>query len=202
LYELSGIGSVAGYSAGSHLFSQDAPADHIFEIKTGLVATFHITATGDRRIIDFYTAGQLIGIAMRGTHRLSCQAITRAEVVVFSRKAILNMTSINKNVVKKLWSELISEHLRQEQHIVWLGSAAQERVASFLLAMADQCGEGGLVELPMIRRELAEYLGLTVETISRLMTSFRAMDVIVMLEDSNRIKILDRGRLEQIGGYA
>ena len=161
LHDLSRVGQINVYPAGSYLFRQNAPADSIFEINSGLVITYHITSSGDRRIVDFFTAGELIGIASRGAHRLACQAVTSAEVAVLNREAVLSTT--NKRVVEKLWSEIISERLKQEQHIVWLGSSAKERISSFLLTMADRRGQNGHVELPITRRELSEYLGLTVE---------------------------------------
>ena len=200
LNDLISLGQIVIYPAGSHLFRQNTPAEYVFEIKSGLVFTYHITSSGNRRIVDFYTAGQSIGIAIRGRHRLACQAITSAEVAVLNRETILSITKYNKQVVDKLWSEIISERLRQEQHIVWLGSSATERVAGFLLTMADRCGQSGLVELPITRRELSEYLGLTVETVSRVVTNFRTKGAIAIVENSNRIEILDRERLEQEAG--
>ena len=140
----------------------------------------------------------MIGIASRGAHRLACQAVTSAEVAVLNREAVLSTT--NKRVVEKLWSEIISERLKQEQHIVWLGSSAKERISSFLLTMADRRGQNGFVELPITRRELSEYLGLTVETVSRVITSFRTKGAIAIVENSNRIEILDRERLEREAG--
>ena len=200
LSDLIGLGQAVIYPAGSHLFRQNTPAEYVFELKSGLVLTYYITSSGNRRIVDFYTAWQSIGIAIRGRHQLACQAITSAEVAVLSRETILSTTKYNKQVVAKLWSEIISERLRQEQHIVWLGSSATERVASFLLTMADRYGQSGLVELPITRRELSEYLGLTVETVSRVITSFRTKGAIAIVENSNRIEILDRERLEREAG--
>jgi len=200
IFDLSSVGQTVIYPAGSHLFRQNTPAESVFEIKSGLVFTYHITSSGNRRIVDFYTAEQLIGIASRGTHRIACQASTSAEVGVINREVVLSMTTYNKRVVEKLWSEIISECLRQEQHIIWLGSSANERVASFLLTMADRCGQSGLVELPITRRELSDYLGLTVETVSRVVTSFRSKGAIAIVKNSNRIEILDRDRLEREAG--
>jgi CRP-like cAMP-binding protein len=125
-----------------------------------------------------------------------------ANVAVINREAVLSMTKYNRRVVEKLWSEIISECLRQEQHIVWLGSSANERVASFLLTMADRCGQSGLVELPITRRELSDYLGLTVETVSRVVTSFRSKGAIAIVKNSNRIEILDRDQLKRDAGSA
>jgi len=84
---------------------------------------------------------------------------------------------------------------------VWLGSSAKERISSFLLTMADRRGQNGFVELPITRRELSEYLGLTVETVSRFITSFKDQGAIAIPDNPNRIEILDRGLLERGAGW-
>src|SRR3974390_1125448 len=96
LFDLSSVGQTVIYPAGSHLFRQNTPAESVFDIKSGLVLTYHITSSGNRRIVDFYTAGQVIGIASRGTHRIACQASTSANVAVINREAVLSTPKYNK----------------------------------------------------------------------------------------------------------
>src|SRR3974390_2469740 len=79
LSDLSNPGQIVIYTAGSHSFRQNTPAESVFEIKSGLVFTYHFTSSGNRRIVDFYTAGQLVGLAFRGYHRSACQASTSAK---------------------------------------------------------------------------------------------------------------------------
>jgi len=183
---------------GQHLFGEQS-ADKIFELQDGLLFTYYVSAFGFRRIVGFYTAGDVIGIAPTGLHKLACQALSDASVAVFDRNKLIRLAGKDSRVSAKLWAQMVADCQRNEDHILWLGSPAQVRLAGFLLSMSRRTPASDYVDLPMNRRELADFLGLTIETVSRCFTQLRKLGVI-QFSDFYRLKITDGSALEHEAG--
>jgi CRP/FNR family nitrogen fixation transcriptional regulator len=186
---------------GHHLFGEDTPADKIFELQDGVLFTYYMSAFGYRRIVAFYAAGDLIGIGPGGLHKLACQALSNATVAVFDRSKLMRLAGKDSRVSARLWSQMATDSQRNEDHILWLGSPAQVRLAGFLLSLSVRARKSEYVDLPMNRRELADFLGLTVETVSRCFTQLRKLGVI-QFGDFYRLKIMDDTALEREAGLA
>jgi CRP/FNR family transcriptional regulator, nitrogen fixation regulation protein len=155
-----------------------------------------LSAFGYRRIVGFYTAGDVIGIAPRGLHKLACQALRDASLAVFDGSKLMRLAGKDSRVSARLWSQMLADAQRNEDHILWLGSPAQVRLAGFLLSMSRRT-----VDLPMNRRELADFLGLTIETVSRCFTQLGKLGVI-QFSDFYRLKIMDGAALEHEAGLS
>jgi CRP/FNR family transcriptional regulator, nitrogen fixation regulation protein len=102
-----------------------------------------------------------------------------------------------RDLSQQLWTLTVRELQRVQQHSLVLIKNAEERVAGFLLEMASRCASGAAIELPMSRQDIADYLGLTIETVSRTFTQFVQSGVIA-LETSRRIKFRDRAALSRL----
>jgi CRP-like cAMP-binding protein len=152
------------------------------------VRTCRILLDGRRQIAAFYLPGDVFGLETAGRHIFSAEAVTGANLLVVRRNHLLS---------SQLWSLMITELEHAQDHLVLLVKTAPERVASFLLEMADRIRSSDAVELAMSRQDIADYLGLTVETVSRTLTQLESRSAIA-LPTSKRIVLRDRAALNQL----
>ncbi len=199
LEEITRLDRKVSLLRGDHLFGDETSADKIFDLQEGVLFTYYMSAFGYRRIVGFYSGGDLIGIGPSGLHKLACQALSNATVAVFDRKKLIRLAGKDSRVSARLWSQMITDSQRNEDHILWLGSPAQVRLAGFLLTMNTRAAGGDYIDLPMNRRELADYLGLTIETVSRCFTQLRKLGVI-KFSDFYRLTVVDKAALEHEAG--
>ena len=183
-----------------HLFVQGAPVQTVYQVENGVVFIYQLTKSGQRRILDFYIAGDIFGLRSGAAHQWSCQASTQVNVLAFDIEQLMEEAGADTRLIESLRVHFLAEHQRQQQHVVLLGLSASERVAGFILNMARRTGQGDVVDLPMTRRDIADYLALTVETVSREVTSLRQSRAIA-LDDVYRIRILNRPQLEDRAGW-
>jgi CRP/FNR family transcriptional regulator, nitrogen fixation regulation protein len=123
--------------------------------------------------------------------------VTDAQVLVVKRSSILARAEHEKDLSKQLWTLMVRELQRVQQHSLVLIKNAEERVAGFLLEMAGRGSANAAIELPMSRQDIADYLGLTIETVSRTITQLVQSGVIV-LETSRRIAFRNRAALHRL----
>jgi len=170
--------------AQQELFAQDDPVRHCYEVVSGCLRTVRLMEDGRRLVGGFLMAGSLLGFEARALHDFAAQAVCPTTLRSFSHTEVATMAASDPGFGQFLWHHA-SDALRQEhEHMLLLGrKTAMERVASFLRDMAARAGsnEGGQVPLPMCRADIADHLGLTVETVSRTMTQLRRARVIDIL---------------------
>ncbi len=123
---------------------------------------------GRRQIGRFYLPGEFFGLELGKQHNLSAEAVAESKIFLFKRRQIEAMAQRNMEAAREMWL-MTADHLRHaEDHLLLLGrKTALERLAAFLIEMDMRHGNCGLFELPMSRRDIADYLGLTLETVSR-----------------------------------
>src|SRR5262249_49284269 len=129
----------------------------------------------------------------------SAEAITESKVLVIKRRALEALAQRDNDVARQLWDLTGRELRRVQDHILLLIKTAQERVVGFLLEMAERRSSGDAVELPMSRQDIADYLGLTIETVSRTLTSLENADAIEV-PTSRRIVLRNRLALSRLNG--
>lgn len=193
------IGSPFSYCREEEIFGQGEDADYVYKIVIGAVRTCRILADGRRQINGFQVAGDLLGLEAGAAHRLTAEAVSDTTVLLFKRRSLEKVAASNADLACQLWG-LTANGLRQaEDHMILLGRrSALERVAAFLLDLDRRLGGGGQVELPMSRRDIADYLGLTLETVSRSISQLQA-DRALVLSGARRI-VLDRGATARLVG--
>ncbi len=129
----------------------------------------------------------------------SAEAVTDAKVVVVKHSAVTALADRDATIGRELFALTGRELRRVQDHVLLLVKSAQERVASFLLEMAERANAGNTVELPMSRQDIADYLGLTIETVSRTLTSLESADAIAV-PTSRRIVLRNRSALLRLNG--
>jgi CRP/FNR family transcriptional regulator len=186
-------------AAGDLLFAEGDRADAVYEMVSGMVRLYKLLPDGRRQVTGFLTAGQLLGLAPEGTCVFNAEAITDVSVCCYKRAAFERLIDEVPGFARRLLAVTSHElHAAQDQMVLLGRKTASEKVASFLLLMAasQRGGETG-IDVPMTRGDIADYLGLTVETVSRTLTRLR-QDGLIALPNPTRILFIDRKGLETL----
>lgn len=166
---------VSFFSAGSEIYAQGEKAGAFYQVEFGAVRVYRLLADGRRQISAFHLAGETFGFEADATHHFFAEAINSTGVRVFRRIAGADMSH-------QLLPLALKGLTRAQEHLLVLGRQnAVERVAAFLVDMADRQGGLRQVELPMSRADIGDYLGLTIETVSRVFTRLKEKGVIRLL---------------------
>ena len=177
---ISLMGATMRYGCNAEIYGENEPADYVYRVISGAVRTYKVLGDGRRQIGAFYLPGDIFGLEAGDEHSFSAEAISDANILVVKRSALLALAERESEVARQLWSVTGQELRRVQDHILLLIKSAKERVGSFLLEMAKRCPSGNDVELPMSRQDIADYLGITIETVSRTLSE---------LENSASIKL-------------
>ena len=181
----------------AEIYCENSPATYLYKAISGTVRTFKTMSNGRRHIRAFYLPSDIFGVETGPEHAFSAEAVTDAKVLVIERKAVVALAARDNDAAGQLWS-LTSRELRHARnHVQLLIQGAQERVAGFLLEMADRAPAGDEIELPMPRQDIADYLGLTIETVSRMLTHLEKVAAIA-LPTSRRVVLRSRSALKRI----
>jgi CRP/FNR family transcriptional regulator len=182
--------------AGETLFSEGDDADGIYEVVSGMLRLYKLLPDGRRQITGFLGTGQILGLAPEGTHVYSAEAINDVTLCRYPRAGFERLIDEVPGLARRLLA-VTSHELRaaQDQMLLLGRKAAAEKVASFLLLMADQQGGNDEIALPMGRGDIADYLGLTTETVSRTFTKLK-IEGLIVLPTTCRVEIRDRDQLE------
>src|SRR5262249_2015849 len=164
------MGASMSFARNAEIYGENEPADYLYKIISGTVRTSKILSDGRRQIGAFYFRGDIFGLEMGEEHAFSAEAITDVKVLVIKRSAVVALAERDNEVGGQLWAVTGRELGRVQDHMLLLVKTARERVVSFLLEMAERVPVDNAVELPMSRQDIADYLGLTIETVSRTLT--------------------------------
>jgi len=202
LGRLATIRNARRVEAGETLVSEGEPALYFLNITEGSVKVYKLLPDGRRQITGFLFAGDLLGLAVNDTYTYSAEALTPVTVCRFPRRQLERLLDEFPKMEKRLLSIASNELAAAQEQMMLLGrKTAQERLASFLLTLArrdERLGrDGKSLKLTMTRIDIADYLGLTNETTSRVFTSFRKRGWIE-LESGNRVVLTDRETLEEL----
>jgi len=160
------------FKQGEEIYAQDEDADLIYRLVRGAARTSHLLADGRRQIGDFYYEGDVLGVEVGESHRYSAEALSDCEVLAIRRSGSAAYDSGRYD--RMIWKATATELHRAQSHMLLLGRAtACEKVAHFLIDIAARF-RGDLVVLPMSRQDMADYLGLTIETVSRMLGRLQA----------------------------
>jgi CRP/FNR family transcriptional regulator, nitrogen fixation regulation protein len=191
------MGTSTSFARNAEIYGENEPAEYLYKLVSGSVRTSKILNDGRRQIGAFYLPGDIFGFDIGSEHALSAEAISDAMVIVVKRSAIEALAARDSEVARQLWAMTSRELHRMQEHILLLIKTAQERVAGFLLEMAARIKSANGVELPMSRQDIADYLGLTIETVSRTLTTLENSAAIA-LPSSRRIVLRDRAALRRL----
>jgi CRP/FNR family nitrogen fixation transcriptional regulator len=186
------------FGRNEEIYGEGEPAEFVYKVVRGAVRTARYLEDGRRQVGAFHLVGDLFGCEAGETHRFSAEAVIDTEVLMVRRTALNKAVSQDAGAARQLWA-LTSARLEQLQdQLMLLGRmTASERVAAFLLDMSKRKSSVGAVDLPMSRNDIADYLGLTIETVSRTFTQLRRAQTIA-LKGSRNIVLRDRMALAEL----
>jgi CRP-like cAMP-binding protein len=191
------MGARMPFARNVEIYGENEPAEYLYKVISGAVRTYKVLADGRRQIGGFYLPGDVFGLEIGEQHTFSAEAITDSKILVIKRTALMTMAGRDNQIAHQLW-EMTGRELRQAQdHILLLIKTAKERVVGFLLEMAARASAGNLVELPMSRQDIADYLGLTIETVSRTLSDLEGAAAIE-LPSARRIVLRNRAALGRL----
>jgi CRP-like cAMP-binding protein len=175
------------------LFAEGDEAAYVYRILSGVVRTYKLMPDGRRHVIDFMMAGDLLGIEPGERHVVAAEAVSDCVVCRYPRRQVDLATDDDPGLARELLALTCSRLAAAHSHLMALGrKTAEERLASFLLNLADDTGRA--VPLPMGRVDIADHLGLTVETVSRLFAGLRKARLIDF-DGAHSFVVLDRAAL-------
>jgi CRP/FNR family nitrogen fixation transcriptional regulator len=188
------------YRRGAELFGEAEAAEFVYQIIKGAVRSYKLLADGRRQISAFHLPGDMFGFENGDRHRFTAEAIVETSVRVLKRRSVEAVAQRDSSVTEELLRLTAVNLEHAEEHMLLLGrKTSLERVAAFLVEMDRRLTAAGVMELPMSRRDIADYLGLTLETVSRALSILHSEEVIAFLGKTQRqILVLDRNKLAQL----
>ncbi|MBX9777310.1 MAG: helix-turn-helix domain-containing protein [Xanthobacteraceae bacterium] len=185
------------FERNAEIFGEGEGADYVYKVLSGSVRAYKVLSDGRRQVTEFYLPGDVFGIESGSEHSYSAEAIDKASILLVRRNSVFSSAESNSDVARYLWSITAAELKRSQNHALLLIKTAKERIAAFLLDMAGRLAGKGFVELPMSRQDIADYLGLTTETVSRTLTSLSEGSTIQLLA-SRRIVLRNPSQLNEL----
>jgi CRP/FNR family transcriptional regulator len=188
--------------AGHGFFSEGEPADYVYILVSGSVRMSKLLSDGRRQVTGFLTDGDILGFEYRDQHSYSAEALSEVEVCRFDAEEFEALRQRFQGLEHCLLSRISADLVQAQEQMLLLGRKTPlEKLASFLLRLRKRqraLNSGSqMVRLPMTRADIADYLGLTIETVSRSFTFLRKAGVIDLPEPS-LVRIRDRERLEKM----
>ena len=187
------------YKKDEEIYGEDEPADYVYQVIKGAVRTYKLLSDGRRQIGAFHLSGDVFGLESGMTHRLAAEAIIDTTVRLVKRRSLEQAAGTDVNVARNLWTMTAGDLRHAEDHMLLLGRKnAMERVANFLLEMDRRLAVAGMMALPMCRRDIGDYLGLTLETVSRALSQLHTEGVLgfsgarqIVLRNRQRLRNMD-----------
>lgn len=188
--------------AGGPIVDEGEPADYVYTLTTGTVRLYKLLADGRRSVTGFLFPGDFLGVSYRDAYGFSAEAITPATLCRFPRAQLELLLTEIPTLEHRLFARASEELALMQEQIVLLGrKTAAERVASFFRGLAARQVKRHLpanpVAVPMTRTDIADYLGLTTETVSRTITQLKNRKLI-SVEHGSRIRIEDEDLLDEL----
>ena len=196
------LGQVVPAARNAEIFGEDEPAEHIYVVISGVVRICKLLGDGRRQIEAFCLPGDAFGWERGANNRFSAEAVSECRLARIKRSILFARACDDAELSQSLWALTFAELHRAQDHLLLLGrKTAQERVAAFLLDLSRRSERGdhvgSEVVLPMSRQDMADYLGLTIETVSRTLTSLEESELIA-LPSSRRVLLKDRHALRRL----
>src|ERR1700676_2158896 len=193
------VASEFSYRQDEEIYGEDEPAEYVYQVIQGAVRTYKLLSDGRRQIGAFHLASDVFGLESGINHRLAAEAIVDTTVRLVKRRSLEQAAGTDVRVAQKLWTMTAGDLRHAEDHMLLLGrKSAMERVANFLLEMDRRLAVAGMMALPMCRRDIGDYLGLTLETISRALSQLHNEGVLgfsgarqIVLRNRQRLRSMD-----------
>lgn len=194
-------GSAVRYDIGETVVFEADQAANVYSLTSGLLRLSKLLPDGRRQIAGFLFPGDFLGITLEEEHAFTAEAVAPSTLCKFPRRQFDEFASSHPALEHRLYAVAAHELAAARQQLVLLGrKTAKERIASFLLMLAGRCHSVGVadeIQLPMSRADIADYLGLRIETVSREISALKAARVI-QLTSTQLFRIISRDQLEHL----
>jgi len=191
------MGAPLTFGRNEEVYGEGEPAEYLYTVVSGCVRTSKKLNDGRSQIGAFYMPGDIFGLEAGDEHSFSAEALAPTTVRIIKRAALASRAVCDSEMASQLLALTAVELQRTQARVLLLIKSAQERVAGFLMEMANRRYAANEIELPMSRQDIADYLGLTIETVSRTLTHFENICAIA-LPTSRRIVLRNRSALARL----
>ena len=184
------------------IFSEGDKASHVFHVLEGCLRLYRIMQDGRRALLGFSYAGELLGVSFRNIYPFTAEAVTPVRLRRLARPRFHELIDGSRDLRAQLLTEIASEMTAAQDQIMRLGrTGADERVATFLLHLAQRTGADAVtpveIDVPFGRLDIADYLGLTVETVSRELSKLKR-DGLISMRGPHKIILRRLGGLRDV----
>jgi CRP/FNR family transcriptional regulator len=196
------ISSVRTVTPKEMVFGQDEPSDHVYEVIEGILKLYVLTVDGRMQVTGFAYPGQILALDADSSYCTSAEAVTHAKLCQYPRAKFERVIDDYPQLARQLFAIVAQDLTAARSQMLLLGrKSAAERIASFLLDLSEKNEARGddptVLQLPMSRGDIGDYLGLTIETVSRTITRLRQLGVLD-LRQHRTVAIRDRNRLSDL----
>ena len=175
------------YRKDSEIFGEGEAAEYLYQVIKGAVRSHKLLSDGRRQIGAFHLAGDVFGLENGEHHRFTAEAVVDTNVRLMKRQSLEREANNDPAMIRSLLKMTTSSLQHVENHLLLLGrQTAQERVGAFLVEMNGRQASADVIKLPMSRRDIADYLGLTIETVSRSLSKFERKGYLKFLGSTQR----------------
>lgn len=187
------------FAQDSGIYEEGDDATCFYKVISGVVRTCRFSADGRRHIDAFYRAGEIFGFELGAEHRFSAEAVNDCVLLPCRRRGMEEAAAQDGAAVMHLYTYAMQQLERARAHSQLLGRCSAAQKLSVFLLEISAAKRGGEIELPMTRQDIADYLGLTIETVSRTLAQLEKSNVI-RLRAARHIEVKDRAALEHLAG--
>jgi CRP-like cAMP-binding protein len=193
------IGLAMSFARNAEIYAEGETAGYVYKVISGVVRVSKLLPDGRRQISAFHMPGEMFGFEAGELHHASAEAIVPTKVVAYKWEGVLGTARQSASFVRELLNLTVLGLRHTQDHLLLLGRKnALERLAEFLLEMSARMGGSAVLDLAMPRHDIADYLGLTLETVSRMFAELKEMGAI-KLETARRVHLLDKAALRAMG---
>jgi len=193
------VGPVQYFTRDRDIYGEGEDAALFFKVVSGVVRTCKFRSDGRRQIDSFHFAGDLFGLEAGSEHSLCAEAVCDCAVVSYRRRGLETLAESDGALSRQIFSFAMRSLARSQKHALLLGcGTAVEKVAAFLVELAAAAPESTAIALAMTRQDIADYLGLTMETVSRTLSRFER-DCLIELPTARQVWIKNLAALRNLG---
>jgi len=192
------LGSRRSFNRDAEIYAEGDRTDCWFKVVSGTVRICKLMADGRRHIAEFFFAGDCFGLDGESERVFAAEAVTDVIVMRFNRFATERLIDERPELARRLCNMTLRNLAHVQTRLLLLGRmTAAERVASFLIELAERRDAQRAVDVPMSRNDVADYLGLTIETVCRVLSAMKR-DGTITIPHPHRIEIRDRDGLQAV----
>jgi CRP/FNR family transcriptional regulator, nitrogen fixation regulation protein len=198
--ELGLTGVTMHFATDHQVYVEGDEARCFYKVVSGVVRTCRFLKDGRRQIDAFHQAGDVFGFEAGDDHEMAAEAVTDVTLIAYRRRGLEAIVSQDDGLSRWFFSHALAWMATAREHSMLLGRAsAVQKIAAFLQESVRRAGNRGTIELMMSRQDIADYLGLTIETVSRTLSQLDR-DGVIALPSTRRVVVKDRRALRALIG--